>query len=54
MTAEILNLNDYREKEISDEQINRLIFGPIVEAHLGDFDAAETAKKVIEREKGNE
>ena len=51
MSGEIIKLDDYREKEISDEQINRLIFGPIVEAHLGDFDAAETAKNIIEREK---
>jgi hypothetical protein len=54
MSAEIIKLDDHRPKELSDEQLNRLIFGPIVDAHLGDFDAAETAKKVIEREKGNE
>ena len=45
MTAEIIKLDDYREKQLSDEQVNNLIFGPIVDAHLGDFDAAETANK---------
>ena len=50
MSAEIIKLDDHREKEISDEQLNRLIFGPIVEAHLGEFNPKATAEKIVEKE----
>ena len=50
MSAEIIKLDDHREKEISDEQLTRLIFGPVVEVHLGEFDPKATAEKVVNKE----
>lgn len=59
MTAEIIDLNEYRaEKRFSETMdkaaLEELLFGPYNPELMKDFSAMRTAQKLIDKEKGSE